>query len=107
MNIANGWPAPKRTASAPSSLRHANSGSGSRAARKNPSISFTWAKWVVAGVSPRSSGPNPWLSADWTTWAEPSSRAVRALTPGGETDHSGSSPSSRRNPPAIVAMSGE
>ena len=99
LNIASGWPPTEQDRVRSLELAPRELGSGSRAVRKKPSISFTCAKWVVAGVSPRSSGPNPWLRADCTTWAEPSSSAASALTPGGATDHSGSSPSSRRKPP--------
>ena len=107
LNIASGWPPPNSTTGAPSSLRQSNPGSGSRAVRKNPSVSLIWAKWTTPGSSPRDSGPKAWLSADCTTWALLSFKAAMADTPGGETDHSASSPSSARNPPAMVAISGE
>ena len=107
LNMASGWPPPNSTTSAPSSLRQSKSASGSRPVRKKPSISLIWAKWTTPGASPLDSGPKAWLSADWTTWAEPSLSAAMAETPGGDTDQSASSPSSARNPPAIVAISGE
>ena len=105
--MASGWPPPNNTTSAPSSLFQENSGSGSRPVRKKPSISLIWAKWTTPGSSPFDSGPKAWLSADCTTWAEPSFKAAMAETPGGETDQSASSPTSARNPPAMVAISGE
>ena len=74
------------TTSAPSSFFQEKSGSGSRAVTKKPSISLIWAKWTAVGVSPLASELNAWLGADWMTWASPSSSALMAETPGGETE---------------------
>jgi len=89
------------------SLSQEKPGSATRPVRKKPSISLIWAKWTAGGVWPFSSGPKPCDGADWQTCTVPAATPSMADLPSGAIEWFGESPSSRRKPPAIVAISWE
>ena len=60
----------------------------------------------AGGAWPRSSGLKPCEGADWHTWAAPLTTASIADLPAGTTEWFGENPSSRRKPPAMVAING-
>ncbi len=107
LNIAMGWPPWSTITFLPLSLSQVKALSAWRPAMKKPSFSLIWAKWTAGGFWPFSSGAKPCEGADCVTWTEPSTTLAMPDLPGGDTECLPTSPSSFRNPPAMVAISGE